>query len=82
MSLRIENINFPIEFSSLGFYGDGHDGDVTIAVSTTTTLTHDMYYNNLTVNGTLKCNGYKVFVRGILEVATTGLIHNNAQGWL
>jgi len=48
---------------SLGFFGDGSDGDVTI--STDTTLTRDMYYNNLTINAgvTLHTNGYRIFVK-------------------
>ena len=47
-------------------YGFGQDGDVTIAANTT--LTRDMYYNNLTINSscTLDTNGYRVFVRGTL----------------
>jgi hypothetical protein len=50
-----------------GWEGDGSDGDVTI--SGTTTLSRDMYYNNLTVpvgNGIIP-NGYKIFVK---ETAT------------
>ncbi len=45
-------------------YGDGSDGDVTI--SSNTTLTTDMYYNNLTVNNTknLITGSYRVFVKG------------------
>lgn len=45
-------------------FGDGSDGDVTI--TTTVTLSRDMFYNNLTINtgGQLKPNGYKIFVRG------------------
>jgi hypothetical protein len=47
-------------------YGYGQDGDVTIAANTT--LTRDMYYNDLTINSscTLDTNGYRVFVRGTL----------------
>ena len=47
-------------------YGFGQDGDVTIAANTT--LTRDMYYNDLTINSscTLDTNGYRVFVRGTL----------------
>ncbi len=52
---------------------DGSDSDVTIA-SGTTTLTRDMYYNNLTVNGTgtLATAGFKVFVKGTTTVTTAG----------
>ncbi len=47
-------------------YGFGQDGDVTIASDTT--LSRDMYYNNLTINSscTLDSNGYRIFVRGTL----------------
>lgn len=47
------------------FYGSGVDGDVTI--SGTTSLTRDMYYNNLAVTGTLWTANYKVFVAGTLS---------------
>jgi len=47
-------------------FGDGSDGDVVIAVNTT--LTRDMSYNNLTVNGgvTLSTAGFVIRVRGTL----------------
>ena len=50
---------------SVGF-GDGSDGDVTI--SSDTSLSRDMYYNNLTINPgvTLNPNGYRIFVKGTL----------------
>jgi hypothetical protein len=48
------------------FYGDGSDGDVVI--STNTTLTRDMFYNNLIINNgvTLKTNGFRIFVKETL----------------
>lgn len=49
--------------------GDGSDGDVTI--SAPTTITRDMYYNNLTVNSTLTTDGYKIFVKGTLSGSGT-----------
>lgn len=48
-----------------GDFGDGSDGDVT--VSGTTTLTRDMYYNNLVVTGTLNTENWRVFVKGTLS---------------
>ena len=47
-------------------FGFGQDGDVTIASNTT--LTRDMYYNDLTINSScdLDTNGYRVFVKGTL----------------
>jgi len=58
-------------------WGDGSDG--TVSISTTVTLTRDMYYNTLTVTGTgiLITAGYRVFVLNVLTVNTGGLIHNN-----
>lgn len=54
-----------------GFFGDGSDGDVVI--STSTTLTRDMYYNNLTVNSgtTLFTGGYRIFVRNVATINGT-----------
>lgn len=56
----------PIAFNS--FYGDGTDGDVTI--SSNTTLTSDMYYDNLTIdtNSVLNTGGYRIFVINVLTV--------------
>lgn len=62
-------------------FGDGSDGDVTI--STNTTLTRDMYYNNLTINSgvTLSTANYRVFVLGTLtnNNATTGIVNNGGN---
>lgn len=58
------------------FYGDGFDGNVTIAAGTTT-LTAPKDYGNLTVNGTLVTDGYSVQVRGTLTFGASGVIHNN-----
>ncbi len=56
-------------------FGSGADGDVTI--SSNTTLTRDMNYNNLTINNTfnLITAGYRVYVKGTLT--NNGTIHNN-----
>jgi hypothetical protein len=47
-------------------FGNGSDGDVTI--SSTTTLTRDMYYRNLTIapGQMLDGGGYRIFVSGTL----------------
>lgn len=67
--------------ASLFIYGDGFDGDVTVAADTT--LTRDMIYNNLTVNAgvVLTTNGYRIFVKNTLTVNGT-IRHNgsNAPG--
>ena len=49
-------------------YGQGTDGNV--VVSSDTSITSDMYYNNLTVNSgvLLKTNGYRIFVKNILTL--------------
>lgn len=52
-----------------GGFGDGADGDVTI--STPTTLTRDMYYNNLTVNSTLTTDGYIIYVKNKIDGSGT-----------
>jgi len=58
-------------------FGDGRDGDVTI--SGTTTLTRDMYYNNLTVNATLNTDGFRIYVAGTLS-GTGSINHNGSNG--
>jgi len=57
-------------------YGSGADGNVTI--STNTTLTRDMYYNNLTIADGVHLNtaGYKVYVRNSLSFSS--LVANQA----
>ena len=63
--------------SGLAIFGDGSDGDVTI--SGNTTLTRDMFYNNLTVNAgiTLNTGGYRVFVKETLT--NNGVIARNGN---
>ena len=55
----------PFDFSTV--YWSGSDGDVTI--TTNTTLSRDMYYNNLIVNATfiLNTGWYKIYVSGTLS---------------
>jgi len=62
-----------IDFVTSAGTGDGSDGDVTI--SSPTTLTKDMFYNNLVVNSTLTTNGYKIFVKDTLS--GSGIIQCN-----
>lgn len=52
-------------------YGTGLDGNVTISVNTS--LSGDMYYNNLTINSgiVLNPNGFRVFVKNTLTVNGT-----------
>jgi len=58
-------------------FGSGDDGDVTIGAGTTTTLSRDMFYDDLVVSGTLITNGYKVHVRNTLTGA--GIIQWNGN---
>lgn len=61
-------------------FGDGSDGNVTISAGTTT-ISRDMYYNNLTIEtgGTLNPSGYRVFVKGTLTFQGTGKIARNGN---
>jgi hypothetical protein len=63
--------------SNQDIFGDGNNGDVTI--SGDTTLTSDMYYNNLTINNTktLNTGGYRIFVKGTLT--NDGTISRNGN---
>lgn len=74
-----------LPFTSLYIFGDGSDGNVTIS-SGTTTLTRDMYYNNLTMSGTgiLNPASFKIFVKGTLDISAAAAgaiarVGNNAS---
>ena len=59
-------------------FGNGSDGDVTL--SGTTTLSRDMYYDNLTINASITVNtaGYRIFVRNTLDIsAGSGVVMRN-----
>jgi hypothetical protein len=67
------------------FFGGGIDGNVLLIDGGTTTLTRDMYYENLTLDNASKliANGYRVFVKGRLTIRGDGQIKNdgnNASG--
>jgi hypothetical protein len=71
----------PISTSFLdGYFGDGSDGDVTIAAGTTT-LTRETHYNNLTLaaNAILKPAGFRIFVRGTLTFGTASSINDDGN---
>jgi len=57
-------------------FGSGADGDQTLS---NTSLTRDMYFNNLTINGTVHANGYRIFVRGTLTINAPGVLHNGGS---
>ena len=58
-------------------FGNGTDGDVTI--STSTTLTSDMYYNNLIINSgvALYPDGYIIYIKDTLTIS--GTINRNGN---
>ena len=62
-----------------GVYGDGSDGDVTIAVATS--LTRDVFYDNLTINPGIRLNmgGRKIFVRNTLTFGDGSIISANGS---
>ncbi len=70
-----------LNFVDSQFFGDGSDGDVT--QSSSTTLTRNMYYNNLTpVAGcAIDTAGFAIFVKGALTLdnAPAGWIFNNGN---
>ncbi len=65
-------------------FGDGRDGSVTVAANSTTTLTRDMYYNNLTVNGSIMTGNWRIFVADTLSgtgnLTATGTPGSTAVG--
>lgn len=71
----------PVPLNPLSYFGAGSDGNVVIS-SGTTTLTRDMYYNNLTLSGTGKINtaGFRIFGTGTLDLTAgaSGCIYSSA----
>lgn len=59
-------------------FGDGSDGTVEIPSGSTTTLTRDMYYENLAVNGVLLPDGFVIYVKD--TISGTGTIKFNGNG--
>ena len=81
-SLAYKGTTGPTQTYSFRSFGDGSDGNVTIS-SGTTSLSRDMYYNNLILNGTgtLNTNGWRIFVKGYLDItaAQVGAIQWNGN---
>ena len=78
----IERFNSPAKTQRIGndsIYGGGQDG--TVVIASNTSLTRDMYYDNLTINSGshLNTNGFKVFVKNTLTVNGSIGIYNNAS---
>jgi hypothetical protein len=61
-----------VTVQGLSYYGSGADGAVTIASGNTVTLTRDMFYTTLVVNGTLNTGGFRIFCT--VSISGTGLI--------
>lgn len=59
-------------------YGTGADGDVTVSV--TTTLSRDMFYNNLILNNSINSAGYRIYVKGTLTRNNSAKIFNSSTG--
>jgi len=83
-SLAYAGATGPAQTRQVRSLGDGSDGDVTIS-SGVVNLTSDKFYNNLTMSGSgqLQTHGFRVFVKGILDLtaATVGAINvNGANG--
>lgn len=59
-------------------YGDGSDGDLTLTGNIS--LTRDTYYNNLDVSTfSLRTNGWRLFVKGLLTVDVGGAVHHDGD---
>lgn len=76
--------NIPASNVNITNYGDASDGTVTVS-SGTTTLSRDMFYNNLTVSGTgkINLNGWRIFVYDTLDITAAGaqaLYNNGGDG--
>lgn len=81
--VQIGATNTPAQLAqNIMFCGNGADGNLTIN-SGITTLTRDMYYNNITITGTaqINTNGYRLFWNGILDIsgAPTDCIFSDGQ---
>ena len=78
--MLFRSLSGPQSTSVLESFGDGSDGNFS-ASSGLTTMVRDMFYNNVTLTGTAQINtaGYKIFVKGILDIsaAGAGAISNN-----
>lgn len=64
-----------------GLFGDGSDGDVTI--SSDTTLTRDMCYDDLTVESpaVLTTNGFRIYAKGSVTIESGATVrHNGSDG--
>lgn len=77
--LRYNGTSFMLLADTIDQFWDWSDGDVTI--SGNTTLTRDMYYNNLTVNTaiTLDAAWYAIYIKWTLTLTGTAKIIRNGN---
>jgi hypothetical protein len=72
----------PAQVYAYRSFGDGSDGNYTQS-SGVLTITRDMFYNNLTINGTgqINSNNFKIFVKGTLDLTAAGVgaLNNNGD---
>lgn len=71
---RRRALHSSVSIGNLSIFGDGSDNDVEI--STSVSLSRDMYYRNLsiTASGNLNPSGYRIFVSGALTMASGSII--------
>lgn len=72
VATQITGLNF-------GIFGDGSDGVLTKSDGSTTTLTRDTFYSNVTLSASSNINtgGYRLFVSGILSISGNSTVQNN-----
>jgi hypothetical protein len=78
----LQRFNSPPIVQRIGndsIYGIGSDG--TVIIASNTSLTRDMYYENLTINSGshLNTNGFRVFVKNVLTVNGTIGVNNDSS---
>ncbi|MFA5344547.1 MAG: hypothetical protein WC381_11390 [Kiritimatiellia bacterium] len=73
----IDASSIPSVITGTWAFGDGHDGALTKADGSTTTLTRDMYYSAVTLSANSKVNtaGYRLFCSGTITVAAGSEIY-------
>ncbi|KKN54171.1 hypothetical protein LCGC14_0595200 [marine sediment metagenome] len=76
-TLKAQNVLSDI--GDLSGFGDGSDGDVTIAAPTT--LTRTMFYDTLTIaaGGSIDVAGFEIYARVLVDIEATGIIHSDGD---
>lgn len=73
-ALSYGGIQGPAQTSAIQDFGNGEDGDITLSAGITT-LSADVYYNNLTLTGAaqIRTNGFRIFVKNNLDLSAAGV---------